>query len=442
MRIQNNIAAMNAKRNLRKNQGSLKKTLEKLSSGYRINRSADDTAGLAISERMRASISSLDQVENNVQDAIALIQTADGAMQEIQDMLCRMTTLAVQAANGTITEKERDAIQEEIDQILHEVNRIKSSTDFNDIPLLNGTSILNSQDNLGSLSFGEIPLLPGQNNGGVNNLGVDSAYLHFGIAQIDFSNPIPLGELDVEIYAEYKDYTLTITVSQGTLTEAEKNGQTVDEESVSREVFSYTAPANSADALAGTQITLTSAEGHRAIVTLGTGSVQITNQMFQNIQIVGSGETKSKRMISATEGRRKEDISTENDDLILQIGDTKEDTMGIDLPDMRLNKIGIEGLSVRTIPDAQNAITKLANGVDYVSTERGRMGAYQNRLEHTYRHTGNTVENLTQAESTLRDADIADEMAKYTKENILIQSAQAMLAQSNQTPQGVLSLMQ
>ena len=454
MIIQHNTRATAAFRYYNNTQNKLGKNLEKLSSGYKINRSADDAAGLAISEKMRAQIAGLTQAKTNAKDGISLVKTAEGAMQEIQTMLDRMIELATQSANGTYDDKiDREALQDESAALLREIDRISESANFNGLPLLNGTSFLNEHDmsnHWTSMTYGEIPLPPGQSNGGVNNLGIDTAYLHFGIAQIDFSDSIPLGESDVELYAEYNNYTLTITVSKGTWTEAEQNGQAVDEDegTISREIFSYTAPAGATTtSLAGTQITLASDAGNEIKVTLGTGTVQVTDPANPvSIEVVGGNTTVPKKLLSVHEQQLPPDQEIENPnyDLIFQIGDSSEhhDQMFIDLPDMRLDKIGVDGVYIGTADSAMSAIQNLRSGVSYVSSERGRLGAYQNRLEHTYNNLGTMSENIQDSEATIRDVDIADEMTAYSKNNILLQAAQAMLAQANQMPQGVLQLLQ
>ena len=275
MRIQHNIMAMNAYRNYNNNTSALSKNLEKLSSGYKINRAGDDAAGLAISEKMRAQITGLETAQKNAKDGISLVQTAEGALTEVHDMLNRMVELATQAANGTYDDKvDRTNLQSELDQLRSEINRISDSANFNGIKLFDGS------------------------------------------------------------------------LSQKGVT--------------------------------------------------------------------------------------------------LQIGDTSDsfNQINFKLTDMDSKGLGIQSISIKSATAAGSAISAIKAAINTVSTVRGTLGAMQNRLDHTINNLSVMTENIQDAESTIRDTDVADEMMAYTKNNILVQSAQAMLAQANQVPQGVLQLLQ
>ena len=281
MRIQHNIMAMNAYRNYSNNTSALSKNLEKLSSGYKINRAGDDAAGLAISEKMRAQITGLETAQKNAKDGISLIQTAEGALTEVHDMLNRMVELATQSANGTYDNAvDRNNLQAELDQLRTEINRISDSANFNGIKLFDGS-----------------------------------------MSQL-------------------------------------------------------------------------------------TASAGIT----------------------------------------LQIGDTSEsfNVLSFTLGKMDAGCLGISAdkVSITNAASAGAAISLIKAAINQVSTVRGQLGAYQNRLDHTINNLSVMTENIQDAESTIRDTDVADEMMAYTKNNILVQSAQAMLAQANQVPQGVLQLLQ
>ncbi|MGP1589000.1 flagellin [Oribacterium sp. oral taxon 102] len=270
MIIQHNIAAVNAYRNLSVNKDNLSKNLEKLSSGYRINRSADDAAGLAISEQMRSKINGLDQATANAKDAIGLIQTTEGALTETHSMLQRMKTLATQAANGTYNDEARSAIGKEVAALSEEIDRIASTTDYN------------------------------------------------------------------------------------------------------------------------------------------------------GIKPIASGASKMQ----------------------MQVGPTSGETLDIPGADMGVSALSIKSLAVSSVSAANGSITKIETAINKVSEHRASLGAAQNRLEHTINNLKTTSENMTAAEARIRDTDMAKEIASYTKNNILNQAAQAMLAQANQQPQGVLSLLQ
>lgn len=516
MRIQHNISAMNAGRNLRKNTSSLKKNLEKLSSGFRINRSADDAAGLAISESMRASIACLEQAENNSADGISLVQTADGAMQEIHDMLDRMAGLAAQAANGTLTAKEREHIQKEIDQILDEITRIKNETEFNGIPLLQGDEATTTNP---PVILGGMPSwvgMPGDNHLAdeyvtkytytittttTNPDGTTSTSSTNGVAEvpheaafIDFSNLVAdpadpnynLDELldeDVGFYSTCctcdNHYSVKFTMDSseaGVKSSGDHYIYTIDISSVqsSEDLVNaiiagtnqgipnghYTEfagqlkdPFQAYDPVNNPITTLVvfdgrSNIGENALYAYNNNNITIpadsTLTWGNDWRSYTRGQTAT---ASSSRGKFGEGVAYDAStvsigDMELQIGENETSRMKIDLPNMALSRIGVNGLSVATDASARAAISRIKSGVRYVSGERGRMGAYQNRLEHTHKNLGNTVENLAQSESVIRDVDVAEEMMAYTKNNILIQSAQAMLAQSNQVPQGVLQLMQ
>ena len=498
MRIQHNIGAMNANRNLSLNHSKLSKNLEKLSSGYRINRSADDAAGLAISEKMRADLAALEQAENNIQDGIALVQTADGAMQEIHDMLDRMTALAAQASNGTLSHEEREQIQAEVDALLEEITRIKDTTEFSGIPLLQGNNVVTTK---APEILGGLPTW------------VTSA-----------SNTTQANHL-AGTYDTKEAYTITTTTTVGSsVTVTTTNGTSVVQHAAAYLDFSALTTSNVSDLLGKNQgfyTTCCTCNNHYSIkFTSGSGTSHITSGTHHIYTVGISGVTTGKELVDriltatnsnpnshftklAASGANKDilviyddrylsgttfkptlasgstvkesidypqwsyegssakpspsssrglfgegvayDASTlsTGSDVVLQIGATAEaaDRLKIDLPNMGLSKIGINGLSVMTEQTAMDAISAIKAGIEYVNQERGRMGAYQNRLEHAFNANSNTRENLAAAESQIRDTDVSKEMMSYTKNNILAQSAQAMLAQANQTPQGVLQLL-
>ena len=283
MVVQHNLAAMNANRMLGITSGKQTKSSEKLSSGYRINRAADDAAGLAISEKMRKQINGLERASANAEDGISAVQTAEGALGEVHAMLQRMNELAVQSANGTNSDEDREAIDDEVQQLMTEINRVSTATKFNELYLLNGTG---------------------------------------------------------------------------------------------------TTQANAA----------------------GTMALKF--------------------------------------DLHVGADSNKENSITVSISAMSASGIGLNGLAVTTQSAATAAITKIADAIQYVSKQRSALGAIQNRLEHTIANLDNVVENTTAAESRIRDTDMAEEMVEFSKNNILAQAGQSMLAQANQSTQGVLSILQ
>ena len=350
MRIQHNIMAMNAYRNYSNNTSALSKNLEKLSSGYKINRAGDDAAGLAISEKMRAQITGLDKAQDNAKDGISLVQTAEGALTEVHDMLNRMYELAEQSANGTFEDgTDRTQLQKEVTQLRSEIDRIADSANFNGINLLDG-----------SMQDGATITLTV--TGTANGSAVSSA--------------TNLG---------------TTTFKSG------------DSLTIGGKTFKFDGTTIKSDAAFKKAIT-------DAGFTLGSK---------------GNATMKGKA-------------------LTLQIGDTSAsyNQLNVSINDCHTKALQIDQLDIGNQKGAADALDTIKNAINYVSDVRGTLGATQNRLDHTINNLSVMQENIQDAESTIRDTDVADEMMAYTKNNILIQSAQAMLAQANQVPQGVLQLLQ
>lgn len=399
MIINHNMNALNAHRNMTSNTVNSGKSMEKLSSGLRINRAGDDAAGLAISEKMRGQIRGLDQAQRNSQDGISMIQTAEGALNETHSILQRMRELSVQAGNDTNTGKDREEIQKEINQLTSEINRIGNTTEFNNQKLLNATS--------GTVTAAKVAVA-----------GVTEA--------------ATVGTNDVVV----DGVTLTYNVTGGGVTNF-KNADELAQLINSNDKLSakYTASAT------GTKLTLTQKAGFESATAptiTGAGAVSTT-----------------KAGVAAADAKSS---------LSLQVGANENQTMTVDFSDMRSAALGLTGtgdgysdtanvtngtdnknvenaLDVTTAANAGKAVTKIQTAIDKVSAERSKLGAFQNRLEHTINNLGTSSENLTAAESRVRDVDMAKEMMNFSKNNILSQAAQAMLAQANQQPQGVLQLL-
>ena len=419
MRIQHNIMAMNAYRNYGANTNALGRNLEKLSSGYKINRAGDDAAGLAISEKMRAQISGLKQAQSNVKDGISLVKTAEGALQEVQDMLNRMTTLATQSANGTYdNDVDRNNLQKEVEALAKEIDRIADSSNFNGTKLLDGTL-------------------------GGYKTATDIAVA----AGVHEKNPMTIigGELkagDQIVLNSAKD-TGAVTVKT-----LKVGGETVD------------VSADDKITAAGLKIEVTQPkDGTGANTAVGTHTIKITvadktKAKAAVAEAIGDGLTITYKQTGiGTAAATDVDFTVAADasgnvgsGLQLQIGDTAEsyNQLKVVVGDMHTKALGVDttSISVKDQASAAEAIKKIKDAINTVSSTRGDLGAIQNRLEHTNNNLAIMTENIQDAESTIRDVDIADEMTAYTKNNILLQSAQAMLAQANQMPQGVLQLLQ
>ena len=401
MRIQHNIAALNSYRNLTGNNNAVSKNLEKLSSGYRINRAGDDAAGLAISEKMRAQITGLNTAQKNAQDGVSLVQTAEGALTEVHSMLNRMVELADQSANGTYDNAvDRANLQKEIASLKDEIDRIADSTNFNGINLLDG-----------SLSTKTTTTLIGATTG--TNAAVD---LNFTFAE-QFKGK------DINVKLEHAG-------SAGTTIEAVvgADGKITLKMDATKD---HSASAIK-EALANANITAVAADDKAKMSSL-LASATVTGAGTTGLT-TGDGFAAATGTTTPAKGKS----------LTLQIGDTSKDfnQMAVSVGDMHGEALGIADIDISTQVGAQTAVDKIKSAINSVSSTRGDLGAIQNRLEHTINNLSVTAENMTAAESRIRDVDMANEMMAYTKNNILVQSSQAMLAQANQLPQGVLQLLQ
>jgi flagellin len=383
MRIQHNISALNAHRQLSNNTSALSKNLEKLSSGYRINRAGDDAAGLAISEKMRAQIRGLDQATANANDAISLVQTAEGGLQETHAILQRMRELAVQSANGTYQDTvDREALNKEMTALKSEIDRISTSTNFNGINLLDGSLGGTEATGLGD---------------GITNLTGDNA------AKFTISGGNLAVTDTITLTSNGTNLTAATTVATTGVTFTTTDGKTftanVDD----------TATVAAANKWKGVTLTV-----ENAIVGENAKTVTVTP---------GTASANSLKFRIGTSG-------------------TTDGQVELNIENMNSASLQITDASIATLDDAASAIELIDSAINQVSMQRADLGAMQNRLEHTVNNLGTTAENLTSAESRIRDVDMAKEMMAMTKNNILNQAATAMLAQANTMPQSVLQLLQ
>ncbi len=399
MRIQHNIMAMNAYRNYANNTSALSKNLEKLSSGYKINRAGDDAAGLAISEKMRAQITGLETAQKNAKDGISLVQTAEGALTEVHDMLNRMYELAEQSANGTFEDAtDRTQLQKEVNQLRSEINRISDSANFNGIKLLDGK--------MAGYTDATDTVVTVKTKGTTNTKMV----VEFDLAGFAVGSKVSAdgGMMSVSLGGKSYDVKVTAGMSAKDFGDALVTAINADKPTGAT-AGAFTAANNNG------KITLTAAQN---------GADADAEAVF------GTSFTTS----------AKEGVGG----LVLQIGDTSDswNQLYVSVKNTNATAIGIDKLDISTQDGAAAALDTIKSAINYVSDVRGTLGATQNRLDHTINNLSVMQENIQDAESTIRDTDVADEMMAYTKNNILIQSAQAMLAQANQVPQGVLQLLQ
>ena len=403
MRIQHNIMAMNAYRNYANNTSSLSKNLEKLSSGYKINRAGDDAAGLAISEKMRAQITGLDKAQDNAKDGISLVQTAEGALTEVHDMLNRMYELAEQSANGTFEDgTDRKQLQKEVNQLKSEIDRIADSANFNGIKLLDGSMSANATTKI--------------NNAGTGTTAAVDVNI---VADTVFGTDGKETNLTFKLGAVSSNGTDGAKVSEnGTVTISLKKGTQYSSDDI--------------------QALLAKAVGTKA------GINEDILQAAQSATVTGTGVTDKTGAWTALGASTAAAQANGGKPLTLQIGDTSDsfNQLKVGIKDCHVDALGLTDMKIGDQASAAAALDKIKSAINYVSDVRGTLGATQNRLDHTINNLSVMQENIQDAESTIRDTDVADEMMAYTKNNILIQSAQAMLAQANQVPQGVLQLLQ
>ena len=566
MRIQHNVMAMNAYRNYSNNTSALSKNLEKLSSGYKINRAGDDAAGLAISEKMRAQITGLEAAQKNVKDGISLVNTAEGALQEVQDMMNRMVYLAQESANGTFDNPvDRKALQAEVDQLRDEIDRIADSANFNGIKLLDGSlgggkisadgatfvganiSEFSAAKITGATGAGKSDLSKNaaQSATAIDTFTVDgqtlkidwtkgdAKKLHDKIA-VNQQNTSQEGleglaeDLTKLFNDEMKAQGLTgevkVTVdAAGTFSLESTNESSTGSvgwtgssladadgaKSLGTQLFSAT-PGTGGVVEADKTVSTAFAAGDSFNMTINGTTVQVSigtaiakdsklsavaAQLQTDIQTAIGKYNTAKGYANTDEnyldptqftveadpsgglkvvygGKKDVEFSFSESDagatgkpgktagllglaggtsksggaggLTLQIGDSSDsyNQLNVNIKDMHVYAMGIANISIANQSGAQAAVDVIKNAINYVSEVRGNLGAISNRLDHTKNNLGVMRENITDAESSIRDTDVADEMMAYTKNNILVQSAQAMLAQANQVPQGVLQLLQ
>ena len=402
-RINTNVDAFGAQRNMALNAANYSKSVEKLSSGLRINRAGDDTAGLSISEKLRGQIKGLAQAGRNAQDGVSLIQTAEGALNETHSILQRMRELSVQAANGTLTSNDQTAISTELTALGQEVDRIGQTTQFNSKNLLDG---------------------------GMNTTLSAGSTVQQGLMLSTSAGGVAISSLNVTNATASHSFTFASTASTLTLTDTTTNlSQTLTVQDLSA-ATSLTAETLNFSSL-GVSLTLS-----------GCGASSSAANMIHDLTALGTIQT-------ATSGGA----------VTFQIGANANQTMAVSVKDSQSTAIGVTGtagyLTLKAsiasfasavtagtgAASAQNLLGSIDQAISDVSQNRGNLGAAQNRLEHTIANLGVAQENLLASESRIRDVDMAAEMVNFTKMGILQQAGQAILAQANQAPSGILALL-
>lgn len=498
MRINHNISALKANNSLSKTNNALDKSLERLSSGYRINRAADDAAGMAIAQKMKTQIAGLDQASRNASDGISVIQTAEGALQEVSSMLQRMRELSVQAANGTNTADDRAAIQREINQLNEEIDRISETTEFNTKTLLDGNvdcqsyssnsavKLISLSDSVDTASYSitvtqdaRQAVLAGMQLGASDEVIDEAGTLNINGVEIH----IAAGDTMGEVYERIRDAcdTMNIKAFIGTAGggEVEDAGYTQENFADGGELILVSEAYGSEqkielycdneelrDLFGGINEEGVTAVGVDAVAALGedgfnktaTVSAQgniITVTDFNSFEMKfevtpGAAET---TFTDATIDGGEAEVGGSTDAEVtvtvlsagpmdLQIGANEGQTMEVRIPKVSTKTLGVDVVNVCTEDGAQRAITICDNAVMQVSAVRAKLGAYQNRLDHAIANLDVSSENITEALSRIEDVDMAAEMTTYTQKNVLAQAGTAMLAQANERPQTILSLLQ
>ena len=466
MVVQHNLQAMNANRMLNVTTGQQAKSTEKLSSGYRINRAADDAAGLTISEKMRKQIRGLDQASTNAQDGVSAVQTAEGALTEVHSMLQRMNELAVQAANGTNSkESDRQAIQDEIDQLTTEIDRVAETTKFNEIYLLKGDNASTKNVYMKGHDAGLKGALTDSAKSATFVMDTLKAGDKYKIAGKEYT----IGSSKTEITTAINAFATAdneITIDGISYTYKDANGGKAagwykdgDQTNGTAIVVADTVKGGSKASVNGKDYTaMTDQDANdiddddSSVITAAEAKKKIKAELLaaNSIGTVNSDATVSdgadaagKTTYTITKG-----YATVADTLSfnLHVGADADMTnkITVDIDVMNSANLGVKGLNVTdaTGTAATYAVDAISDAIAKVSSQRSALGAVQNRLEHTIDNLDNIVENTTTAESRIRDTDMAEEMVEYSKNNILAQAGQSMLAQANQSTQGVLSLLQ
>jgi flagellin len=393
MRINQNIEALNAWRNLSTTNTAMGKSLEKLSSGFRINRAADDASGLVISQGLRAQVSGLRQATRNAQDGISVVQTAEGALNEVHSMLNRMRDLAVQASNtGTNDTNARTAANAEVTQLSAEIDRIAGSTKFGAQALLDGTFGVTAATKSGFNATGTYTV-PATSNFTINVNGGGAKTV----------NLVAGTYTGAQLAAHVQNAIRTAMTSGGTYTQAQANAVTVDSTTIG----------------AGFSLSIKAAIGNTQTFALVDGTGTPVAALFG-----GAGTSSAAAGTGGT----------------FQVGSNAGDTISVALASVTTAGLGVSGLDL--INNASAAITALDSAITSVSTTRGNLGAVQNRFESTINNLQVTTENLASSESRIRDTDMALEMTEFTRHQVLLQAGTAMLGQANQLPQSVLRLLQ
>ena len=495
MRINHNIPALKTNNILGKNNRAMEKSLERLSSGYRINCAADDAAGLAISQKMKTQIAGLNQASRNASDGISVIQTAEGALIEVEEMLQRMRELAVQASNGTSTDEDRLQLQAEVDQLKDEINRISETTEFNTKKLLDGTvdrrsyssdpsvELISLSDAVNVREYKFIPgdeakkaVLTGGKMTGNKVPDTKNEYtLTINNQDIKIPKDADLNTVLTNLNAVCGNMGIQVAYTDGTADETDAGlggKKVIDPATAAAAPTQYSLLFVTDDSGKDAEIDIHADQELATMLGLSTSgeyaqgadcTVELDRSDdggFTNtstVTIDGDYVTVRDRddfemvfRVSGGAGAATPENPTgavtvtvlDAGPMTLQIGANEGQTMEVRIPRVDVVTLNIEEANIGTQEGAMEAITLFNDAVNEVSTVRAKLGAYQNRLEHAINSLDVSAENLTEALSRIEDTDMAGEMATYTQYQVLTQAATSMLAQANERPQNILNLLQ
>ena len=477
MVVQHNMQAANANRMLNVTTSAQSKSTEKLSSGYRINRAADDAAGLSISEKMRKQIRGLDKASSNAEDGVSSVQTAEGALTEVHSMLQRMNELAVQASNGTNSDTDRGAIQDEISQLTTEIDRVAETTKFNETYLLKGgdgtkKEYMTAHDAglKGTLTDGAttatFKIAAGALDSG-KNVTIGGKEYSIGTAKDTVKNEVKKAAAGDQVTVNGKTYTYTTTGGTGgsdegwvegagtpaakaTISIAKddfeaKDGDKITLKLAGKEAVSYAVADFNADGVSKSDSSVISADKAIKLITNELTAANNIGTTGQAATIATGTTYDAATGATFTINKGYAEVADKLS-FSLHVGSDADMTnkITVDIETMNSSYLGIKGLNVNDDSGIAGtyAVDAISDALQKVSEQRSSLGAVQNRLEHTIDNLDNVVENTTTAESRIRDTDMASEMVNYSKNNMLAQAGQSMLAQANQSNQGVLSLLQ
>ncbi len=466
------MSAIKTNRQLGINNNNMASSIERLSSGYRINKAADDPAGMAISRKMKTQIAGLEQASRNGLDGISVIQTAEGALQEVHSMLQRMRELSVQAANDTLTDEDKKAVQEEIDQLNKEIDRISTDTEYNTKTLLDGTLdriTYSSSTKVGIASVNDAvatgtytvtaTAVPKQATAtgttGTAFTGAGNVVAASEAGKITINGEtivINEGETREEVIEKLRglcdkvDVSVENTAAGATITSAgAKLSFTTEEYGRNASFEISTTNAALGAALGINSIVGTEQKGTDGALTTGTEFSTTTTVTYEDKYAVitdKAGFEMKLDLSKATAGTAATITVYDEGPLILQIGANEHQTMKVVIPEVSSSTLGTDTLNVISNAGAQSAIEQVDKAIAQVSSVRAKLGAYQNRLESCVANLDTTSENLTEALSRIEDVDMAEEMTNYTQYQVLVQASTSVLAQANQMPQNVISLLQ